>query len=85
MLLPGLLQLLHSLLPTDSVCSCVDLLGFRAPSETVGRGDIEPNADGSYVAFEDSEMVVTAAPIRVSWLLLPAQPSLRSACAGIIC
>ncbi|CDI83497.1 hypothetical protein, conserved [Eimeria acervulina] len=35
-----------------------------APSETVGRGDIEPNADGSYVAFEDSEMVVTAAPIR---------------------
>ncbi|CDI86557.1 hypothetical protein, conserved [Eimeria praecox] len=35
-----------------------------APSETVGRGDIEPNADGSYVAFEDSEIVVTAAPIR---------------------
>ncbi|CDJ31657.1 Zinc phosphodiesterase ELAC protein 1, related [Eimeria mitis] len=35
-----------------------------APSETVGRGDIEPNADGSYVAFEDSEILVTAAPIR---------------------
>ncbi|CDJ46212.1 hypothetical protein, conserved [Eimeria brunetti] len=35
-----------------------------APSEVVGRGDIEPDTDGSYVAFEDSEIVVTAAPIR---------------------
>ncbi|CDJ66825.1 hypothetical protein, conserved [Eimeria necatrix] len=35
-----------------------------APFEISGRGDIEPNADGSYVAFEDSEIVVTAAPIR---------------------